>query len=126
MAQKGGEWTETETLTRSRGGVKRDARTGITASSDVELVDLHRQQRPSRAAAAQDAARSTGRREPHYAFRIPIEPYRRNTCLNTRAHADGGCSHEDRIVPGHIRGPEDAPLRVRERVTLWTSQPDAQ
>ncbi|MEU3568900.1 polysaccharide deacetylase family protein, partial [Kitasatospora sp. NPDC036755] len=31
-------------------------------------------------------------------------PYRRYTCLNPRAHEDGGCEHEDRIVPGHVRG----------------------
>lgn len=123
MAQKGGEWTEIETLTRSKTGVKRDARTGITASSDVELVDVHRKKRPSRSAAAQDAAHSTGRREPHYSCRFPVDPYRRNTCLNTHAHADGGCIHEDRIVPGHIKGPEGAPLRVRNRVGLWNHQP---
>lgn len=126
MAQKGGEWTETETLTRSRSGVKRDGRTGITASSNVELIDVHRNKRPSRAAAARDAEHSTGRREPHYSCRFPVDPYRRNTCLNTRAHADGGCVHEDRIVPGHIKGPEGAPLRVRDRVHLWRDQPDAQ
>lgn len=125
MAQKGGEWTETETLTRSKTGVKRDAWTGITASSDVELVDVHRKKRPSRSAAAQDAASSTGRREPHFSCRFPVDPYRRNTCLNTHAHADGGCVHEDRIVPGHIKGPEGAPLRVRDRVNLWDHQPAA-
>lgn len=123
MAQKGGEWTETENLTRSKTGVKRDARTGITASSDVELVDVHRNKRPSRSAAAKDAAHSTGHREPHYSCRFPVDPYRRNTCLNTHAHANGGCIHEDRIVPGHIKGPEGAPLRVRDRVTLWKHQP---
>ncbi|MEW2568362.1 hypothetical protein [Streptomyces sp. NPDC047070] len=126
MTQKGGEWTETETLTRSRAGVKRDAHGGITASSDVELVDVHREKRPSRSAAAQDAMHSTGRHEPHYSCRFPVAPYRRNTCLNTRAHADGGCQHEDRIVPGHLKGPEDAPLRVRDRVSLWDHQPAAE
>lgn len=125
MAQKGGEWTETETLIRSRSGVKRDMHSGITGSSDVELVDVHAQKRPSRSAAARDAAHSTGHREPHYSCRFPVDPYRRNTCLNTRAHADGGCTHEDRIVPGHIKGPEGAPLRVRDRVNLWSSQPDS-
>lgn len=123
MAQKGGEWTETETLIRSRSGVKRDAHSGITGSSDVELVDVHANKRPSRSAAARDAVHSTGHREPHYSCRFPVDPYRRNTCLNTRAHADGGCIHEDRIVPGHIKGPEGAPLRVRDRVNLWSSQP---
>lgn len=126
MAQKGGEWTDTETLTRSKTGVKRDARTGITASSDVELVDVHAKKRPSRSAAAQDAEHSTGHREPHYSCRFPVDPYRRNTCLNTHAHADGGCRHEDRIVPGHIKGPEGAPLRVRDRVALWNHQPIAE
>lgn len=123
MAQKDGEWTETETLTRSKTGVKRDMHGGITTSSDVELVDVHAKKRPSRSAAARDAAHSTGHREPHYSCRFPVDPYRRNTCLNTRAHADGGCTHEDRIVPGHIKGPEGAPLRVRDRVNLWNHQP---
>jgi hypothetical protein len=126
MAQKGGEWTETETLPRSKTGVKRDARTGITTSSDVEIVHVHTNKRPSRRAAAEDATHSTGRRQPYYSCRFPVDPYRRNTCLNTHAHADGGCTHEDRIVPGHIKGPEDAPLRTRARVSLWDSQPAAE
>lgn len=124
MTQKGSQWTETETAPRSKTGVKRDARQQITGSSDVRIVKVHTSHRPSRRQAAQDAERSTGRREPQWTHRWPVAPYRRNTCLNTRAHADGGCTHEDRIVPGHIKGPADAPLRTRDTVRLWDAQPD--
>jgi hypothetical protein len=124
MTQQGGAWTETETAPRSKTGVKRDARQQITGSSDVRIVKVHSSHRPSRRQAAQDAERSTGQREPQWTHRWPVAPYRRNTCLNTRAHADGGCTHEDRIVPGHIKGPADAPLRTRDTVRLWDSQPN--
>ncbi|MFJ7090393.1 hypothetical protein ACIQWL_09010 [Streptomyces mirabilis] len=123
MTQKGSQWTETETVPRSRSGIKRDARQEITGSSAVRIVKVHTRHRPSRRQAEQDAAQSTGRREPQFTHRWPVAPYRRNTCLNTRAHADGGCTHEDRIVPGHIKGPADAPLRTRDTVNLWDSQP---
>lgn len=124
MTQQGSAWTETETAPRSKGGVKRDQRQQITGSSDVRIVHVHSSHRPTRRQAEQDAAKSTGRREPQWTCRWPVAPYRRNTCLNTRAHADGGCTHEDRIVPGHIKGPADAPLRTRDTVRLWDAQPD--
>ncbi|PSK57957.1 hypothetical protein B0E38_01802 [Streptomyces sp. 111WW2] len=126
MTQKAGQWTETQTAPRSRSGVKRDARQTITGSSDVQIVNVHTSQRPSRSQADQDAAVSTGRREPQWTCRWPVRPYRRNTCLNPRAHADDGCVHEERIVPGHVKGPADAPLRVRDTVHLWNRQPNAQ
>lgn len=124
MTQKSGEWTETETVPRSKSGLKRDGHSGITAPSDVRVVHVHTKQRPSRRQADQDAQHSTGRRQPQWSCRWPVEPYRRDTCLNTRAHADGGCTHEERIVPGHIKGPAGAPLRTRDTVRLWDTQPN--
>ncbi|UJV42962.1 hypothetical protein [Streptomyces sp. AMCC400023] len=118
-------WVDVEEVPRSRSGVKRDGHQGITGSSAVRIINVHSTHRPSRSAADRDAADSTGRREPKWSCRWPVEPYRRNTCLNTGAHADGGCTHEDRIVPGHIKGPKGLPLRTRETVRVWDSQPGA-
>lgn len=125
MAQDGTQqWTEQEQLHRRRSGQKRDARQGITGSSAVRIVRVHPGRRPAPQAAREDADASTGRREPQWSCRWPVRPYRRNTCLNPRAHADGSCRHEDRIVPGHIKGPEGAPLRTGSTVHLWDRQPD--
>lgn len=71
-----------------------------------------------------DAQASTGRREPQWTCRWPVRPYRRYSCLNPRAHEAGDCEHEDRIVPGHIKGPADMPLRIGETVNLWDHQPE--
>jgi len=117
-------WVDTEDVPRSRSGVKRDTRQGITGSLGVRVLRVHSNHRPPRAAVDRDAEASTGRREPNWSHRWPVAPYRRNTCLNTQAHADGGCTHEDRIVPGHIKGPEGLPLRIRETVRLWDRMPD--
>lgn len=116
-------WVEAEDVPRSRSGVKRDAHQGITGPTGVRVIRVHASQRPARSAADRDAAASTGRRQPSYTHRWPVQPFRRNTCLNTHAHADGGCTHEDRIVPGHIKGPAHLPLKVRETVRLWDSVP---
>lgn len=119
-------WVDVEELPRARSGVKRDAHQGITGPTGVRIINVHSSHRPSRSAADRDAAASTGRREPNWSCRWPVAPYRRNACLNTGAHADGGCTHEDRIVPGHIKGPKGLPLRVRDTVRLWDSQPAAE
>lgn len=116
------QWVETEDIPRSRSGIKRDARQGITEPGGVRILRVHSSHRPTRKAAQEDAAASSGRREPRFSCRWPVAPYRRDTCLNTRAHAGGGCTHEDRIVPGHVKGPAGAPLRVRETVRLWDQQ----
>ncbi|MEU1078178.1 hypothetical protein ABZ404_36935 [Streptomyces sp. NPDC005878] len=118
--------TEAEDVPRDRAGRKRDRRDGITGSSDVRIVNVHTAHRPSRSAAEQDAEASTGRRAPHWSCRWPVRPYRRNTCLNPRGHADSACEHEDRIVPAHIKGPADKPLKVGETVRLWDHQPENQ
>ncbi|MBF6333467.1 hypothetical protein [Nocardia transvalensis] len=116
--------TETENIPRNRAGRKRDHRAGITGPSDVRIVNVHTAHRPSRAATEADATSSTGRRAPQWTCRWPVRPYRRNTCLNPRAHSDNGCEHEDRIVPPHIKGPADKPLKLGETVHLWDHQPD--
>ncbi|MBK3583015.1 hypothetical protein JHN49_04545 [Streptomyces sp. MBT57] len=116
-------WTDTQEVPRARAGAKRDARQGIQGSGAVRIVNVHSAHRPPAGAAQDDVQASTGRREPQWSCRWPVRPYRRFTCLNPSAHADGGCQHEDRIVPGHIKGPQDAPLRTGERVTLWDHQP---
>ena len=117
------QWAEVEDVPRSRSGVKRDGRQGITASGSVRIVRVHPVRRPAPAAVKEDAEASTGRREPSWSCRWPVRPYRRNTCLNPRAHGAGECSHEDRIVPGHIKGPEGKPLRTGSTVHLWDRQP---
>ncbi|GAB7035974.1 hypothetical protein AB0G35_23875 [Streptomyces sp. NPDC021749] len=117
-------WTETEEVPRARAGARRDARQGVTAPGSVRVVRVHSAQRPSREAAAEDAAASTGRREPQWSCRWPVRPHRRDHCMNPGAHAEGGCQHEDRIVRGHVKGPADKPLRARSTVHLWDRQPD--
>ncbi|MEU5547940.1 hypothetical protein AB0G85_37485 [Streptomyces sioyaensis] len=112
--------TEVEEFPRDRAGRKRDRRDGITGPSDVHIVNVHSAHRPSRAAAEQDTTASTGRRAPQWTCRWPVRPYRRNTCLNPRAHADGACDHEDRPHQGHA----DKPLKVGETVNLWDHQPE--
>ncbi|ATY17168.1 hypothetical protein CU254_42080 (plasmid) [Amycolatopsis sp. AA4] len=116
--------TETEELPRSRAGRRRDERNGITAGPGVRIVRVHSAHRPSRAAAEQDAAASTGRSAPNWSCRWPVAPYRRNTCLNPRGHAGGDCEHEEKIVPAHIKGPPDKPLRITDTVHLWDRQPE--
>ncbi len=46
--------------------------------------------------------------------------------MNPQQHADGGCTHENRIIPAMVKGPADKPLRLRETVNLWNTQPTAQ
>lgn len=124
MSQGGkSRFTDVEELPRERAGRKRDRRAGINGPSEVRVVNVHSAHRPAPTAAAQDAEASTGRRAPQWSCRWPVRPYRRNTCLNPRAHADGGCEHEDTLVPGHIKGPGDKPLRLGETVNLWDHQP---
>ncbi|MGW2586258.1 hypothetical protein ACWCYZ_33960 [Streptomyces virginiae] len=123
MSQDGrARWTEEERVPRPRAGAKRDARQGITDSGAVRILRVHSAQRPPAVAAQEDAEVSTGRREPQWSCRWPVRPYRRNTCLNPGAHG-AGCEHEDRIVPGHIKGPQGAPLRTGDTVHLWDQQP---
>lgn len=124
MSQQGkNRWAEVEEIPRARAGAKRDRRQGVTGSSAVRIVRVHSTHRPSPRAAKEDEQGSTGRREPQWSCRWPVRPYRRSTCMDPRAHAEGGCTHEDRIVSGHIRGPEGAPLRTGETVHLWDQQP---
>lgn len=124
MGQQGkNRWAEVEEIPRARAGAKRDRRQGVTGSSSVRIVRVHSTHRPTPQAAQEDAQSSTGRREPQWSCRWPVRPYRRSTCLNPRAHAEGGCTHEDRIVSGHIKGPEGAPLRTGDTVHLWDQQP---
>lgn len=120
MGQGDSRLVEPETVPRPRAGHKRDAREGVLGSSDVQLVNIHAAHRPSRAAAEEDAAASSGRRAPQYTCRWPVRPHRRDQCMNPRRrHAEGECEHEERLIPPHIKGPEGKPLRVRKTVNLW-------
>ncbi|MFE0062792.1 hypothetical protein [Streptomyces sp. NPDC059003] len=122
MSQTGrAQLTEVNELPRDRAGRKRDRRDGIIGPSDVQILNVHTAHRLS--PPEQDAAAPTGRRAPQWSCRWPVRPYRRNTCLNPRAHAEGACEHEERIVPAHIKGPNDKPLRSGETVHLWDHQP---
>ncbi|MFB6908029.1 hypothetical protein ACFCWB_27525 [Streptomyces bacillaris] len=93
-------WTETQEIPRPRAGAKRDARQGVTGSSTVHVVNVHTAHRPPRQRAAEDAAGSTGRREPQWSCRWPVGPHRRDHCMNPALHAEGNCRHEDRLIPG--------------------------
>ncbi|MCX4524045.1 hypothetical protein OHA69_41375 [Streptomyces anulatus] len=119
-------WTETEEIPRPRAGAKRDARQGVTAPATVHVVNVHTTRRPPRQRAAEDAAASTGRREPQWSCRWPVSPHRRDHCMNPARHAEGDCRHEDRLIPGYVKGPEDKPLRISDTVHLWDRQPDQQ
>jgi hypothetical protein len=124
MTQPGQPLTDIEDLRRDRAGHKRDTRAGVTGPTGVRIVHVHAAHRPSVAASEEDASASTGRHAPQWSCRWPVRPYRRNTCLNPRAHAAGDCDHEDRIVPFHLKGPADKPLRITDTVHLWDSQPN--
>ena len=125
MAQQGtARLTDTVEIPRPRAGRKRDAREGIADPGTVRIVHVHSAHRPPRAAAELDAAASTGRRAPQWSCRWPVRPHRRSHCMNPAQHADAGCTHEDRIIPPVVKGPADKPLRLRETVNLWDSQPE--
>ena len=127
MAQSGAnQLTETETVSRARPGLRRDQRAHIRGPGSVQLVRVHTRHRPPAQASVEDAAASHGRRAPQWTRRWPVRPYRRNTCLNPYAHADGGCEHEERVVPAHIRGPADKPLVVTKRVHVWDTPPPSE
>jgi len=114
-------WTETEVVPRDRAGRRRDRRAGITGDGDVRVVRLREALRPSVEATAKDRQASDGRRPPRTEYRWEVPPYRSpNRCLNTRAHATGGCTHAERIIRKHVNGPKGKPVRrVRGPVHLW-------
>jgi hypothetical protein len=124
MGQAGSaQLTETEVVPRRRHGLRRDERAHIVGPGAVQLVRVHTRHRPSAEASAEDTATSDGRRAPQWTRRWPVRPYRRNTCLNSHAHAAGGCEHEERIVPAHTKGPADKPLITSNRVHIWDTPP---
>lgn len=114
--------TDMDVLPRPRAGRRRDARAGIP-DGRVRIVRVHPAHQPTSDAAQRDRAGSTGRDAPMWTHRWPVAPYRRNTCLNPRAHADGGCEHAEQIIPAHLKGPADLPLRTRPTVHLWDTPP---
>ncbi|MFE2751128.1 hypothetical protein ACFXGA_03885 [Actinosynnema sp. NPDC059335] len=117
MAQSGSaRLAEIEDLPRTRHGRKRDQRAGVSDSGTVRLVRVHTRQRTGTV---------VDRETPQWTSRWPVRPYRRNTCLNSRLHAEGGCEHEERIVPAHIKGPADKPLKINTRVNIWDAMPPA-
>ncbi|WP_327391146.1 hypothetical protein OG728_37675 [Streptomyces microflavus] len=46
--------------------------------------------------------------------------------MNPARHAEGDCRHEDRLIPGYVKGPKDKPLRVSDTVNLWDHQHEGQ
>jgi hypothetical protein len=126
MTQKGN-ICEVEEMPRNRHGRKRDAKEGIGGSGGVRRVRVHPRRRPTRVQREDDAATSTGRREPHYKCRFPVGGYRQNKCMATHLHntVPPQCWHDkDHIVLPHIKGPEGAPLRITERVNRFDRMPD--
>lgn len=115
--------TDTEDVPRYRSGRRRDQRDGVTGSSTVRILRVHNRYRPSQQAQEDDTAQSSGRRAPQWGCRWPVRPHRRSVCQNPHGHADGDCTHIDRIIPPHIKGPADKPLRARDTVHLWDTAP---
>lgn len=115
--------SEVEDLPAPRPFRRREQRLGRPTPDGVRVVRLHTKHRPEQDDATADAARSSGRRAPHYTCRWPVRPFRKSVCGNPRKHADGGCEHYDKVIPAMIRGPKDAPLRLPKTVKLWDSQP---
>ncbi len=103
--------TEIETLPRDRAGRRRDTRQHLTPG-DVRVIRVHPHHRDAPPATPQPRPAGSD-------YRVRVAPYRRNTCLNPRAHADGGCTHDEQIVAGHVRGPDGAPWRTQPTVRLW-------
>ncbi|MCX5215660.1 hypothetical protein OG689_41635 [Kitasatospora sp. NBC_00240] len=125
MAQTGEHaWTETEVIPRDRPGRKRDRRAGIP-DGDVRVVRLRSTHRPSAEAAAKDLEASDGRMPPRTEYRWEVPPYRSpNRCLNTHLHAEGRCTHEERIIRKHVNGPKGRPVRsVRGPVYVLDTPP---
>ncbi|MFF1401239.1 hypothetical protein ACFVZD_47060 [Streptomyces sp. NPDC058287] len=124
ITQGGARLTETAEIPRPRSGRKRDVREGITDSGAVRVINVHSTHRPSASAGEQDAQASDGRRAPQYACRWPVRLHRRDQCMNPAAHKGGDCHHEERVILPYIKGPDGAPLRVRDTVNLWDHQPE--
>ncbi|MGW4890749.1 hypothetical protein ACWEQL_00545 [Kitasatospora sp. NPDC004240] len=105
-------WTETEVVPRDRAGRKRDRRARITTDGDIRVVRLASALRPAPEATTKDREGSDGRQPPRITHRWEVPPYRSpDRCLNTRAHATGGCTHAERIIRGHVNGPKGLPVR---------------
>lgn len=49
-----------------------------------------------------------------------VDEHKRNVCQNPRAHAEGDCTHKERIIFPYIAGPWDKPLKVSQRVKRLT------
>ncbi|MCM2578713.1 hypothetical protein [Streptomyces meridianus] len=47
-----------------------------------------------------------------------VDEYLRNTCLNTRGHATGDCTHEVRPVASHTKGPGREQLKSDESANV--------
>ncbi|MFB8000474.1 hypothetical protein ACFC4G_48045 [Streptomyces sp. NPDC056002] len=90
----------------------------------VRVINIHSTHRPSASAGEQDAQASDGRRAPQYSCRWPVRLHRRDQCMNPAAHKGGDCHHEERVILPYIKGPDGAPLRVRDTVNLWNHQPE--
>jgi hypothetical protein len=115
MSQTGrGQIAEIEEVARERRRRDRDHRAGIVEDGVVRLVRVHARNRSSPPTAPNTR---------ELMCRSYIHPYRQNKCLNPRAHADGACEHEERIVSSHIRGPEDKPIKINPRVHVWDTPP---
>ncbi|WP_439681630.1 hypothetical protein [Embleya sp. MST-111070] len=114
-------WTETEVVPRDRAGRRRDRRAGVTSDGDVRVVRLRTAMRPPADATEKDRQAGQGRRPPRTEFRWEVPPYRSpNRCLNTWAHASGGCTHGERIIRKHYNGPKGKPVRrLRGPVYVW-------
>lgn len=114
---------EVTTVPRDRAGRRRDVREGITGSPDVRLVNVHSSHRPRGRLVDTDPSHVPGPREWRHRWRV--RPHRRWHCMDPHHHAEGACTHADRVIPKHDKGPPDKPpLITGERVHLWDHQPD--
>jgi hypothetical protein len=94
---------------------RRTHRQGYT-HAHVHVIDLHRT-----LTTMTTHIPTTKTREYH--CRWPVRPHRRMQCMNPRAHAEGGCTHAETLIPFHIRGPKDKPLAKSDTVHVWSHTP---
>ncbi|WP_162788588.1 hypothetical protein [Amycolatopsis albispora] len=119
--------THTDVIAAPRSVTRGDARAGIIATIDVNIVRVHPRFRTKDLPPddgednADHDTSDNSRRSPHYRHRYWRGPYRANMCMNTWGHSEGNCEHKEVPVGRHLRGPVGAPFR--ERVTELRGSP---
>ncbi len=90
---------------------RRAARAGRTLPA-VRVVSIHRRTRSSSATSTSPSGRTVG-------VRFPVGSFWRD-----QAYGKGWALRKRILIDEHWRGPEDAPVRLRPRVTLVDAPPE--